>query len=93
MSDLATIVTDVYQFLIFYSNPKIVLVLARQKKKTEDERIGNGDLDSYPDEFLPSTFVVTDEIYFSNFSNFLAYFEEVFFHPPEKREIVDLCLD
>ena len=69
MSDLATIVTDVYQFLIFYSNPKIVLVLARQKK-IEDERIGNRDLDSYLDEFLLGTFVVTDEIYFGNFSNF-----------------------
>lgn len=69
MSYLAAVVTDVCQFLIFYSDPKIVLVLARQKK-TGDERIGNGDLDSYPDEFLPGTYVVTDEIYFGNFSNF-----------------------
>ena len=60
-------------------------------KKTGDERIGNSDLDSYPDEFLLGTFVVTDEIYFSNFSNFWAYFEDVFFRPPKEREIVDLC--
>ena len=32
MSDLAVVVTDVCQFLIFYSDPKIVLVLAGQKK-------------------------------------------------------------
>ena len=69
MFDLAIVVTDVCQFLIFYSDPKIVLVLAGQKK-TGDERIGDRDPDSYPDEFLLGTFGVTDEIYFSNFSNF-----------------------
>ena len=69
MFDLAAVVTNVCQFLIFYSDPKIVLILVGQKK-TGDERIGNRDLDSYLDEFLLGTFVVTDEIYFGNFSNF-----------------------
>ena len=92
MFDLAVVVTDVCQFLIFYSDPKIVLVLVGQKK-IRDERIGDRDLDFYPDEFLLGTFVVIDKIYFSNFSNFWAYFEDVFFRPPEEREIVDLCPD
>ena len=32
MSDLAAVVIDVCQFLIFYSDPKIIFVLAGQKK-------------------------------------------------------------